>query len=589
MKLLLTTLNSKYVHSCLAIRYLKGYTKGIIDTSLREYTINQSIDYIVSEIYKLRPSIVGFSTYIWNKEETLEIAETLKLIMPEIEIFLGGPEVSFDARQVMEENPFIDYIIYGEGEETFNEFINLYVGHKNYEGVKGLVYRKSGQVVENPQRPLIKDLNTIPSPYDEDVKTELENRIIYYESSRGCPFNCKFCLSSTLKGVRYFDLERVKRELGILIDAKVRQVKFVDRTFNANKEYAMGIMNYIMERNPKNINFHFEVTAHLLDEEMLEFLSRVKEGLFQFEVGVQSTNEEVIEAVGRTTDFEKLRQVTKRIKSYKKIHQHLDLIAGLPYEDYQSFKESFDDVYEIRPEKIQLGFLKLLKGSELRRLEDKYGFKYIDKAPYEVLETNYIDYYHIRKLKGIDNMVDKYYNEEIFRYSIEYTIDKNYKSAFEFFEELSNYFELKGYHEVKHGRRGLYDILKEFYLENDLENPEVFNEILKLDFIENNKGLKIPSKLDRLKMNISKGDIHEILKDEDLLEGYLLDYKHMQTRDLLKLVQIEKYQIDVLELVKNGELIKSPVYFMTLYRDGVINVAETFDISDIVDKVNKRR
>lgn len=586
MKLMLTTLNSKFVHSCLSIRYLRGYSRDIIDTVLKEYTINQSIDYIVSEIYKIRPSIIGFSTYIWNKEETLEIAESLKMIMPDIKIFLGGPEVSFDGPELMEENKFIDFIIYGEGEETFQEFINIYVESGSYESVKGLIYR-DGQArpVKNPARPLIQDLNTIPSPYDEEVGRELENRIIYYESSRGCPFNCKFCLSSTIKGVRYFDLDRVKRELGILIDAKVRQVKFVDRTFNANKEYAMGIMNYIMDRNPQGINFHFEVTAHLLDEEMLEFLSQVKEGLFQFEVGVQSTNDQVIEAVGRTTDFPKLREVTKRIKSFGKIHQHLDLIAGLPYEDYESFARSFDDVYEIRPEKIQLGFLKLLKGSELRRLEDNYGFKYLDKAPYEVLETDYIDYKHIRRLKAIDNMVDKYYNEEIFRYSLDYLIDRNYSSAFRFFEELGLFFEEKNYHKVKHGRRALYDILREFYQEKDFPGLKYFNEILKLDFVENNKGLKLPNSIDRLRLDISKGDIHELLKNEELLSGRLANHRELPTRELIKLVQIEKYGLDLLDYLETGRIVETPVYIMTLYRDGVINVAESFDVTSLVEKL----
>jgi len=587
MKLLLTTLNSKYVHSCLAIRYLKGYSKDLINTELREYTINQSIDYIVGDIYKINPDIIGFSTYIWNKEEILEIAESLKLIRPGIKILLGGPEVSFDSQEVMEENKFIDFIIYGEGEETFREFIDNYTSNRGYEGIKGLVYRQDGRIVKNKERPLLQDLNTIPSPYDGNVSKELENKIIYYESSRGCPFNCKFCLSSTLKGVRYFDLERVKLELGILIDAKVRQVKFVDRTFNANKEYAMEIMNFIMDRNPKDINFHFEVTAHLLDEEMLEFLSGVKEGLFQFEVGVQSTNDKVIEAVGRTTDFPKLREVTKKIKSFKRIHQHLDLIAGLPYEDYKSFSRSFNDVYEIRPEKIQLGFLKLLKGSELRKLEDKYGFKYLNKAPYEVLETNYIDYEHIRKLKGIDSIVDTYYNEEIFKNSIEYAISKNYRSPFKFFEDFSNYFEDKGYHRIKHNRRKLYDILKEFYLQENLREPAVFNELLKLDFIENNKGLKLPNKITRQKMNLSRADIHNILKDEELLETRLKEYKSLGTKELIKLIQIEKYSLDVLELINKGNLISGEVYIMTLYKDGVINVAESFNISNIIEKILK--
>lgn len=586
MKLLLTTLNSKYVHSCLAIRYLEGYSEGIIDTEVREYTINQNIDYIVAEIYKVNPDIVGFSTYIWNKEEIMGIAEGLKLIKPNMKILLGGPEVTFDAKEVMKKNEFIDFIIYGEGEVTFSEFIKEFIGDRNYKGIDGLVYRVDEAVVENNERELLKNLDSIPSPYQREIGDAYENKIIYYESSRGCPFNCKFCLSSTLKGVRYFDIERVKKDLGILIDARVRQVKFVDRTFNANKEYAMEIMNFIMDKDPKNINFHFEVTAHLLDEEMLDFLSNVKEGLFQFEVGVQSTNDEVIKAVGRTTDFPKLREVTKRIKSFKRIHQHLDLIAGLPYEDYISFGKSFDDVYEIRPEKIQLGFLKLLKGSELRALEDKYGFKYINKAPYEVLETNYIDYKHIRKLKGVDNMVDNYYNEEIFKNSIEYVVSKFYNSAFKFFEELAEFYEEKGYHNVKHNRRKIYDILMEFYRYKEFENVKVFNEILKLDFIENNKGLKMPDEIEKFKMNITKTGIHDILKNEELLLTVFKDMEDTSTRELLKNIQIERYSMDILEFLESGRALEVDKYLMTVYLDGILNTNKTVDITNLVELIN---
>lgn len=594
MKLLLTTLNSKFVHSNLAIRYLKGYAKDKIETELREYTINQSIDYIVAEIYKINPDIVGFSTYIWNLSEILEICETLKMIRPDIKIFLGGPEVSFDGVDFMEENKFIDWIIYGEGEETFSELIDTIIDEKyDYENILGLIYRDGDRVIENLPRPLIQDLNTIPSPYDKDVDTKLKNKIIYYESSRGCPFNCKFCLSSTIKGVRYFDIERVKEELGLLIDAEVRQVKFVDRTFNANKEYAMEIMNFIMEKDPKDINFHFEVTAHLLDREMLDFLSQVKEGLFQFEVGVQSTNPKTIEAVGRTTDFEKLTEVTKEIKTFEKIHQHLDLIAGLPYEDYSSFRKSFNHVYAIRPEKIQLGFLKLLKGSQLRIEEEKYGFKYIDKPPYEVLETNYIDYNGIRKLKSVEEMVDTYYNGEIFKNSIEYIIKNNYGTAFDFYENLAEYWEDKEYHKVSHGRRKLYDILSEFYKMKDFPDKEVFNEVLKLDFIENNKGLRIPGRIKEYKNQMRRSQIHDLLKHEDLLKGKLSDYREVPTRDLLKDIHIERFTADVLNIIESGYEVKEEDknkdrYLLTLYKDGVINRARTIEVTDIVNELLKQ-
>ncbi len=588
MKLLLTTLNSKYVHSCLSIRYLRGYAEDLIDTELKEYTINQNIDYIVSEIYKLKPSIVAFSTYIWNLNETLEIIEILKIIMPDLDILLGGPEVTFDGDKLMKQNQNIDFIIYGEGEYTFKEFLDQYLSKKDYSDIKGLIYRDFNVVIKNKERPLIRDLNTIPSPYDYRVTKELKNRIVYYESSRGCPFNCKFCLSSTIKGVRYFDLERVKNELTLLMDAKVRQVKFVDRTFNANKQYAMEIMNHIMKRNPEGINFHFEVTAHLLDEEMLSFLSNVKEGLFQFEVGVQSTNPKTIEAVGRTTDFKKLKEVTKKIKSFKRIHQHLDLIAGLPYEDYNSFAKSFDDVYDIRPEKIQLGFLKLLKGSQLRALEDYYGFKYVNKPPYEILFNDFIGYADIRKLKIIEEMVEIYYNGEIYKHSMEYLLANKYKSPFNLYESLAKFWESKNYHKISHSRRKLYDILVEFCEAENLESMDIYKELLKLDFIENNKGQQLPSKLKSLSIGIHRSQIHQLLKDENLLSNELKDYRYHQTRDLIKICRLELFEIDVLKIrdnqyvINQKENINKHTYILTIYIEGVLKTSKSIDVTSIV-------
>ena len=344
---------------------------------------------------------------------------------------------------------------------------------------------------------MIKDLNIIPSPY-KNIGDEFENKIVYFESSRGCPFNCEFCLSSTIKGVRYFEINRVKEELNNLIEGKVRQVKFVDRTFNANKNYAMEIMSFIINKNPKDINFHFEVTAHLLDREMLNFLSGVKEGLFQFEVGVQSTNLDTIDAIGRTTDFEKLRDITKEIKSHKNIHQHLDLIAGLPYEGYDSFRKSFNDVYEIRPEKIQLGFLKLLKGSGLRKDQEKYGFKYLDEPPYEVLENDFIKFKEIIKLKTIEDLVERYYNEGYFEHALEFIVHNHYTSPFDFYEDFSYYWEFKNYHKVSNSRIRLYEILIEFYKHKGFNNMVVFNELLRFDFIKNNKGSRIPNGIFRI-------------------------------------------------------------------------------------------
>lgn len=592
MKIVLTTLNSKFIHTSLAIRYLKAFVEDIIDVELREYTINQDINYITSQLYMSDADLIGFSVYIWNLTETLRICEILKKVKPEIKILLGGPEVSFDLKETLQKYPFIDFIIYGEGEETFREFLIALLSGDELINIRGLAYRKGKEIFINPPRPLIDDLNKIPSPY-KNIGDEFRNRIVYFESSRGCPFSCKFCLSSTIKGVRYFDLDRVKKELDALIKANVKQVKFVDRTFNANKKYAMDIMNFIIERNPKDINFHFEVTAHLLDDEMLEFLSHVKEGLFQFEIGVQSTNPRTIDAIGRTTDFIKLREVTKKIKSYRNIHQHLDLIAGLPYEDYESFKKSFNDVYEIKPEKIQLGFLKLLKGSSLRMEEEKYGFKYIGVPPYEVLENNYIKYKEIIRLKAVEELVERYYNEGYFENSLEFIINNFYKSPFDFYEDFSLYWESNNYYEISISRTGLYEILLDFYKSKGFEYLNIFAELLRYDFIKNNKNAKMSEKLSSSSIRIEQNDIHNILKDERILENYLPLYKDLPTKRILNNVKIEAFEFNILELIKNGYDLKNSidkikeekVYILFDYKDGVITRCNTYDITNIVKEL----
>ena len=588
MKLMLTTLNSKFIHSCLSIRYLQGYVKDLMDVEIREYTINQSIDHIASDIYKSCPDIIGFSTYIWNLTETLKICEILKMVKPNIKIILGGPEVSFDGDKVLKNNSFIDFIIYGEGEETFREFVEYLIDYNNdYSNIKGLIYRQEDKIIKNGFRPLMTDLNKIPALY-ENIGSEFENKIVYFESSRGCPFGCKFCLSSTIDGVRYFGIDRVKEEIGSLIDGKVGQVKFVDRTFNANKKYAMEIMNFIMEKNPENMNFHFEVTAHLLDEEMMEFLSHVKEGLFQFEVGVQSTNLKTIEAIGRTTDFEKLRLITKRIKSYKKIHQHLDLIAGLPYEDYASFGKSFNDVYEIKPEKIQLGFLKLLKGSELRDDEEKYGIRYLNEPPYEILKNDFLDYGEMIKLKRIEELVDRYYNEGYFENALEYVINNHYSDPFNFYEDFSTYWESNDYHKVSNSRNKLYEILIKFYNSKGYDDNVVFNDLILYDFIKNNKGGNIPKIICRVESDINQKNIHDILKDEKLLETYLLEYKNLPTKKLIRDVRIESFGVNIFEITENGykSMDKmSKTYILFIYKEGVINRCETLDVTEIIKEL----
>lgn len=588
MNIILTTLNSKFIHSALSIRYLKSYCKDINDIQLMEFTINQNLDYIAGEIYKRNPDIVGFSTYIWNRSETLKICEVLKIVKPEIKIILGGPEVSFDSKEILRDNLFLDFVIIGEGEIPFKKLIKTIAkGEYDFSNIDGLAYRDEDKIIINQHSQLIDNLDLIPSPHD-NLGSDFKNKIVYYESSRGCPFNCQFCLSSTIKGVRYFSMDRVKDDLGKLIDANVMQVKFVDRTFNANKKYAMEIMNFIMDKDPENMNFHFEVTAHLMDREMLDFIKKAKPGLFQFEIGVQSTNEKTINAVGRVTDFDKLKDICKEIKENRNIHQHLDLIAGLPYEGYESFKRSFNDVYSIGPEKIQLGFLKLLKGSGLRKDKDKYGFKFLDIPPYEVLETDYIKYRDMLKLKGIEDLVEKYYNEELFKNTIFYIIENKYKYPFDFFEELLEFWESKGYDKISHSRNKLYKILWEFCNVKAFKNLDTINELIKFDYIYNNSNPNILRFVDRFDVSFIQKNKHEILKENKILDKCLPHYKDIATKKIINKVHIECFTIDVLKLVENSYTLQEDMikdrYILFEYRSNKMNKCSVYDITKFIKR-----
>ncbi|WP_334292127.1 B12-binding domain-containing radical SAM protein [Alkalithermobacter thermoalcaliphilus] len=552
LKILLTTLNSKFVHTNLAIRYLKAYVKDLIQVDIKEYTINNTIDYILKDIYKEDYSVIGFSTYIWNIEETLKIASSIKKVSPHIKILLGGPEVSYDYDEIMKNNSFIDYIIYGEGEETFREFVKYILKDKDIKDIDGIVYRKKENVIINKERELLKDLNLIPTIYKNIDKKEYENKIVYYETSRGCPFNCQYCLSSTIKGLRFFDIERVKKELKVLIDAKVKQVKFIDRTFNANKEYALDIMNFLLENDNGYTNFHFEVTAHLIDDQMLQFLSKCKEGLFQFEIGVQSTNKDTLKEIQRQFDFEKLSYVVKKISSFKNIHQHLDLIAGLPYEDYESFKRSFNMVFNLDIEKLQLGFLKMLKGSGVRKEAKKHGYKYKDYPPYEVLSNNYITYDKILKIKDIEEILEIYFNSKNFILSVMYVI-KNYygDDAFKFFEDLSNYWNENDYFKTSQGKNDQYKIFFYFYREKIGKNVELFKEVLKYDYLSLGKTSNIPSFFEQINIEDFKDRCHKFLQSDENVHKFLPKYKGLPAKSIIKNVSFELFKYNILKLKDN--------------------------------------
>ncbi|WP_322019896.1 B12-binding domain-containing radical SAM protein, partial [Clostridium butyricum] len=428
MKIVLTALNSKFIHSNLAVRYLKAYTKDLnYDCTIREFTINDREERVLEEIIKEKPNVVAFSTYIWNVEFILRVANLIKQVDPNIEILYGGPEVSFDSRSFLKNN-IGEYVIEGEGENTYRDFILYKLGKTKIEEVRGLHYKISDIVNSNEKRPLM-SMDELIFPYEDDE--DLSNKIVYFESSRGCPFNCKYCLSSTSHGVRFLDTDRVLKELQYFIDKKVRLVKFVDRTFNCNSKFSMAIWNFLINADTET-QFHFEISADILKKEEIELLSNAPEGRFQFEVGVQTTNDNVLRNINRFVNFSDIKEKVLELMSIKNIKQHLDLIAGLPGEDYNSFRKSFNNVYSIKPEEIQLGFLKLLKGSSMREESDKYGMKYSPYPPYEILKTNDITYEELLKLKKVEEMVDKYYNSQKFNIIIKY-FEKKFETPFDFY------------------------------------------------------------------------------------------------------------------------------------------------------------
>ena len=461
MKILLVACNAKYIHSNLAVYDLQAYASDYADhIVLKEYTINQQKDDIMRDIYLEHPDVVCVSCYIWNLSFVKELMADLIKILPGADFWAGGPEVSYDAEKFLTENSEFKGVMVGEGEETFKELAGYYVekNPQNLKDMAGICYRDGDQIIHNGWRQIM-DLSSIPFIYKD--LSEFKNRIIYYESSRGCPFSCSYCLSSIDKKLRFRDTETVKKELQFFIDNKVPQVKFVDRTFNCKHDHAMAIWKYINEHDNGVTNFHFEISADLLREEELQEMSTMRPGLIQLEIGVQSTNPDTIKAIHRTMDFEKLKGIVDRIHSFGNIHQHLDLIAGLPYEDYDSFRHSFNDVYALKPQQLQLGFLKVLKGSHMMEMCKEYGIVYKTQEPYEVLSTKWLDYDHVLKLKTVENMVEVYYNSGQFQNTLEY-LENFFQDAFSIYERLGSFYMEKGYGDVSHTRMRRYEILLEF-------------------------------------------------------------------------------------------------------------------------------
>lgn len=479
MKILLAAVNAKYIHSNLAVYSLRAYAEEYRENiQLKEYTINQQEDEILKDIWQAKPDILFFSCYIWNISYVKMLIRDIKKIMPNMPIWVGGPEVSYDAAQFLRENPQVLGVLKGEGEETFRDILDYYHGRGTRLGdIEGITLRTEHGIQENPWRKVL-DLSSVPFPYG-DLK-DFSHRIIYYESSRGCPFSCSYCLSSVDKKLRFRSLELVKKELQFFIDREVPQVKFVDRTFNCSHHHAIEIWKYLIENDRGITNFHFEIAADLLTEEEIALIRTMRPGLIQLEIGVQSVNPETIREIHRKMDFVQVESVVRQVQEGRNIHQHLDLIAGLPYEDYDSFRQSFNAVYALQPEQLQLGFLKVLKGSYMYEKAPSYECVYKEREPYEVLSTKWLSYSDILRLKQVESMVEVYYNSRQFVRALS-EIEQYFESPFDFYQSLGMYYERKGYEEISHSRMRRYEILLEFLQEIREVNLDRVRELLTWD------------------------------------------------------------------------------------------------------------
>ena len=543
MNIILTAINAKYIHSNLAVYSLRAYADRYREEiRVREYTINQPLDDILMDLYEAHPDVVCFSCYLWNIQYVEQIITELAKVLPGVKIWLGGPEVSYDAPQMMRKYPVISGVICGEGEETFRELADHFHGdEKELRGIRGIVFRdEDGAVIQNESRQVM-DLNRIPFVY-EDLEN-FRNRIIYYESSRGCPFSCSYCLSSIDKCLRFRDIELVKRELQFFIDHEVPQVKFVDRTFNCRHGHAMAVWSYIMEHDRGKTNFHFEIAADLLNEEEIRLINSMRPGLIQLEIGVQSANPQTIREICRRMDLEKVRANTARIREKGNVHQHLDLIAGLPYENMESFEHSFNEVYAMRPEQLQLGFLKVLKGSLMHERAEEYGILYQDRAPYEVLSTRWLSYGEIIRLKKIEEMTEVYYNSAQFTNTLR-RLEKHFPSPFAMYEALGAYYEKNGLSGISHSRIARYEILYRFIRESGAENPEEYRQWLTLDLYLRDNVKNRPAFL--AESTVEKEVAADFYKREAEEHKFLQGYEGYDSRQMRKMTHLERISGELL-------------------------------------------
>ena len=541
MKILLIAINAKYIHSNPAVYSLAAYTNGNMTEEekakckieIAEYTINHRTETIIADIYKKKPDVLCFSCYIWNWDYVQEIMVELHKLLPTVPIYLGGPEVSFTSEEILKQYPFLNGIMIGEGEETFLELCRAYIEYRDVNLVPGISGEPRGLV----------NINDIPFFYND--MAAFEHRIVYYESSRGCPYRCSYCLSSIDKTVRLRDLELVKKELQFFLDLKIPQVKFIDRTFNCNCDHACEVWQYIYDNDNGVTNFHFEISADILTDRELAILERMRPGLVQLEIGVQSTHLETIQEINRVMNIDKLREVVAKIHSFKNIHQHLDLIAGLPFEDYKTFQKSFNDVYAMKPQQLQLGFLKVLKGAKMWEKAAEYGIAYTEKPPYEVLFTNWITYDEILRLKQVEEMVEMYYNSNQFTYTLA-MLEQEFATPFHLYEALADYYVEKGYALQNPARGYRYQILLDFCTEKAPEKEEMYRELLTFDIYLREK-MKTRPAFAKCQDNL-KDSSREIYQKEEETRQLLPAYAEYNSKQLSKMTHLEEFEYSVWEL-----------------------------------------
>jgi radical SAM superfamily enzyme YgiQ (UPF0313 family) len=551
MKIILSTLNSKYVHTSLALRYLKYYCQDKYDAAIEEHSINDDIDFVLREIYRKSPDILALSTYIWNVEQILVLCKNIKSILPKTIIVLGGPEVSFGGQDLMEHNSFIDYIICGEGEKSFLKLLEHIIDEKgDINNIEGLIFRQGDTVKSNNCYALVENLNDIVFPYGQGDLDHVSGKILYYEASRGCPFNCSYCLSSTIKGVRHLDIERVKQELDFFVKNNAKLIKFVDRTFNCHKDFAKEIIGHIIKAGGVT-TFHFEITASLIDDDFLDIVSVAPRGCIQFEIGVQTTNLDTLKAINRPISFDKIRDKISKLMEFNNIHIHLDLIAGLPQEDFQSFKKSFNDVYSLKPDKLQLGFLKLLKGTQIRNDAQGGGYVFRSQPPYQVLYNKWINFDEMMILTDVEDIVEKYYNSHRFEKTLEYLITK-YSDAFDFYQHFAYYWIQMGYQKLSHNPKALYKILMEFSLGNDDVDGGLLNELLKFDYLMVTKAVELPKYINRVEGQEITNRIYEFYNDRHNIEKHLPNLMSLSSKQIYRTAHIETFNCNIDKIIKDN-------------------------------------